>query len=138
MTEQGTSYASSGCRDSKNVVSEDLGWSEWLTRFLSQASCLQAEVPDNNIKGGGRCSREEGRSQFAIASRLGSLSLRASQFCICSASVPAREYYTRERGRSHSSKKMIFPKIRCSPSHFCKKRFSGGEYLCFASCIVRA
>ena len=30
MTEQGTSYAFGGCRDSKNVVSEDLDWSVQL------------------------------------------------------------------------------------------------------------
>jgi len=27
MTEQGTSFASPWCRDSKNVVSKNLGWS---------------------------------------------------------------------------------------------------------------
>ena len=30
MTEQGTSFAFGGCRDSKNVVSEDLDWSVQL------------------------------------------------------------------------------------------------------------
>ena len=30
MTEQGTGFASGGCRDSKNVVSKDLDWSVQL------------------------------------------------------------------------------------------------------------
>ena len=43
MTEQGTSYAFGGCRDSKNVVSEDLDWSVQLVIYY-KLSPFRAEL----------------------------------------------------------------------------------------------